>query len=67
MKPIIDRAQGQGKRIAFADGEDERVLRAAQVLIEDRIARPILIGRPQVIESRIKRFGLNLDLGTTSR
>ncbi|HVY50973.1 MAG TPA: NADP-dependent malic enzyme [Devosia sp.] len=62
MKPIIDRAQGQGRRVAFADGEEERVLRAVQVLIEDRIAVPILIGRPQVIETRIKRFGLNLDL-----
>ena len=63
MKPIIDRAQGRGKRIVLADGEDERVLRAAQVLIEERIARPILIGRPPVLESRIKRFGLSLDLG----
>jgi malate dehydrogenase (oxaloacetate-decarboxylating)(NADP+) len=62
MKPIIERAQGQIKRVAFADGEEERVLRAAQVLIEDRVAAPILIGRPQVIESRIRRFGLNLDL-----
>ena len=64
MKPVIDRAQGQGKRVIFADGEEERVLRAAQVLIEDRIAIPMLIGRPQVIESRVKRFGLNLDLST---
>jgi malate dehydrogenase (oxaloacetate-decarboxylating)(NADP+) len=50
------------KRIAFADGEEERVLRAVQVLMEDQIAVPILIGRPAVIESRVKRFGLNLDL-----
>ena len=63
MKPIIDRAQGQGKRIAFADGEDERVLRATQVLLEDRIARPILIGRPSVIEARLERFGLDLKPG----
>jgi len=62
MKPVIDRAQGKGKVIAFADGEDERVLRAAQVMMEDRIARPLLIGRPQVIESRIRRFGLTLDM-----
>jgi malate dehydrogenase (oxaloacetate-decarboxylating)(NADP+) len=62
MKPIFDRAQGKSKRIAFADGEDERVLRAAQVLLEERIARPILIGRPAVIEARIERFGLNLNL-----
>ncbi len=64
MKPIIDRAHGKNKRIAFADGEDERVLRAAQVVLEERIARPILIGRPSVIESRIERFGLNLRPGT---
>ncbi len=63
MKPIIDRARGQGKRIVFADGEDERVLRATQVIIEDGIARPILIGRPSVIESRLQRFGLNLSPG----
>ena len=62
MKPIIDRAAGHNKRIVFSDGEDERVLRAVQVLMEDRIARPILIGRPQVIESRVKRFGLTLNL-----
>jgi len=63
MKPIIDRARGAKKRIAFADGEEERVLRATQVVIEDGIARPILIGRPAVIESRIKRFGLTLNPG----
>ena len=63
MKPIIERAQGQQKRIAFADGEDERVLRATQVLLEERIAKAILIGRPSVIESRIERFGLSLRPG----
>jgi malate dehydrogenase (oxaloacetate-decarboxylating)(NADP+) len=63
MKPMIERAQGQGKRIAFADGEDERVLRAAQVMLEDNIGRAILIGRPSVIEQRIARFGLNLRPG----
>jgi malate dehydrogenase (oxaloacetate-decarboxylating)(NADP+) len=60
MKPMIERAQGRNTRIAFADGEDERVLRAAQVLLEDKIARPILIGRPSVIESRLERFGLTI-------
>jgi malate dehydrogenase (oxaloacetate-decarboxylating)(NADP+) len=63
MKPVIDRVVAQGKRVAFADGEDERVLRAAQVLIEDRMALPILIGRPQVIESRLQRFGLSIKPG----
>ena len=63
MKPMIERAQGQGKRIAFADGEDERVLRATQVMLEDGIGRSILIGRPSVIEQRIERFGLTLKAG----
>ena len=63
MKPMIERAQGQNKRIAFADGEDERVLRAAQVMLEDGIGRAILIGRPSVIEQRIERFGLTLKSG----
>ncbi|GLQ57746.1 NADP-dependent malic enzyme [Devosia nitrariae] len=63
MKPIVDRARGQGQRVAFADGEDERVLRATQVLLEEQIARPILIGRPAVIEARIERFGLTLKPG----
>ncbi|MEY4580766.1 MAG: hypothetical protein RL701_5469 [Pseudomonadota bacterium] len=63
MKPVIDRVRKQGVRVAFADGEDERVLRATQVLTEERMARPILIGRPQVIESRIKRFGLSIQPG----
>jgi malate dehydrogenase (oxaloacetate-decarboxylating)(NADP+) len=60
MKPVIDRVRKQGIRVAFADGEDERVLRATQVLTEEGTARPILIGRPQVIESRLKRFGLSI-------
>ena len=63
MKPMIEQAQGEGKRIAFADGEDERVLRATQVMLEDGIGRSILIGRPSVIESRIERFGLTLKAG----
>lgn len=63
MKPIIDMARSSNKRVVFADGEDERVLRAAQVALEDRIAKPILIGRPQVIEHRINKFGLNLEIG----
>ena len=63
MKPMIERAQGQAKRIAFADGEDERVLRATQVMLEDGIGRSILIGRPSVIEQRIERFGLTLKAG----
>ncbi|AEQ51596.1 NADP-dependent malic enzyme [Pelagibacterium halotolerans] len=63
MKPMIERAKGAGQRIAFADGEDERVLRATQVVLEEGIAQPILIGRPFVIEQRIERFGLQLTPG----
>ena len=60
MKPMIQRPQGQGKQIASADGEDERVLRAFQAILEEAIGRPILIGRPSVIEQRIERFGLRI-------
>lgn len=63
MKPIIDMARSNPKRVVFADGEDERVLRASQVVLEDQIAKPILIGRPSVIEHRIEKFGLNLEIG----
>jgi len=48
------------KRIIFAEGEDERVLRAAQILIEERVARPILVGRPAVIEFRLQKAGLRM-------
>ena len=63
MEPVIARAGSNPKRIAFADGEDERVLRATQVLLEEKLIRPILIGRPSVIEHRIERFGLTLEPG----
>ena len=43
----------------YAEGEDERVLRAAQVIVEEGLAKPILIGRPTVVEARLKRFGLS--------
>ena len=61
MRPIFAIAKrAQNKRVAYAEGEDERVLRAAQVVIDERIARPVLIGRPAVIAQRIERFGLRL-------
>ncbi|MBU2485845.1 MAG: NADP-dependent malic enzyme [Alphaproteobacteria bacterium] len=63
MEPVIARAGSDPKRIVFADGEDERVLRATQVLLEEKLIRPILIGRPAVIEHRIERFGLTLEPG----
>ncbi len=52
------------KRIVFAEGEEERVLRAVQVVADEQIASPILIGRPAVIEQRIARYGLRLQAGT---
>jgi malate dehydrogenase (oxaloacetate-decarboxylating)(NADP+) len=62
MKPVTAAAKQQQtkSRIIYADGEDERVLRAAQVLIEDGLATPILIGRPSVIETRLERYGLKI-------
>ncbi|HLW93091.1 MAG TPA: phosphate acyltransferase, partial [Roseiarcus sp.] len=63
MKPIFARAKEALKRVIYAEGEDERVLRAAQVINEEGLARPILIGRPDVIKERIKRFGLGLAPG----
>ena len=51
------------KRIVYAEGEEERVLRAVQVVVDERLARPILVGRPAVLESRIEKFGLRLKLG----
>src|SRR5262249_28228085 len=61
MKPIFAAAKSaERKRVVFAEGEDERVLRAAPVLLEDKIANPILIGRPQVIETRLRRYGLKI-------
>ncbi len=62
MKPMTAAAKelATKSRIIYADGEDERVLRAAQVLIEDGIATPILIGRPSVIDTRLERYGLKI-------
>ena len=51
------------KRVAYADGEDERALRAAQLAIDDKIAHPILIGRPAVIAARIEKAGLRMQIG----
>jgi malate dehydrogenase (oxaloacetate-decarboxylating)(NADP+) len=58
MKPIFARAKAARRSVIYAEGEDERVLRATQVVLEEGIARPILIGRPDVVKERIRRFGL---------
>lgn len=68
MKPIFSQAKsfvrdGGKSRIVFSEGEDERVLRAVQVIVDEKIARPILVGRPSVLEARIKQFGLRIRLG----
>jgi malate dehydrogenase (oxaloacetate-decarboxylating)(NADP+) len=64
MKPVFSAAKiASSKRVIYADGEDERVLRAAQVVLEEGIAEPILIGRPHVIEVRLKRYGLRIRPG----
>ena len=61
MKPIFLAARrATRKRVAYAEGEEERVLRAAQIVVDEGIARPTLIGRPQVIAQRIEKFGLRL-------
>ncbi|WP_246072718.1 NADP-dependent malic enzyme [Extensimonas perlucida] len=64
MKPIYAAAKaGAKKRVAYAEGEEERVLRAAQIVVDERIARPTLIGRPAIIAQRIAKFGLRLKEG----
>jgi malate dehydrogenase (oxaloacetate-decarboxylating)(NADP+) len=64
MKPIFAAAKRATKnRIVYAEGEEERVLRAVQVVVDEELARPILVGRPSVLESRIERFGLRIRAG----
>ncbi len=63
MRPVFEAARISPRRIVFAEGEDERVLRAAQAIIEETVETPILIGRPEVIEHRIEKAGLTLKLG----
>jgi malate dehydrogenase (oxaloacetate-decarboxylating)(NADP+) len=66
MRPVVTAAKAlpdAQKRVAYADGEDERALRAAQMAIDDKIAHPILIGRPAVIAARIEKAGLRMQIG----
>src|SRR5260370_902807 len=65
MKPIFNAAkEGPRRRLVFAEGEDERTLRAAQVVVDEGLARLILVGRPSVVERRIERHGLRIRPGT---
>jgi malate dehydrogenase (oxaloacetate-decarboxylating)(NADP+) len=63
MKPLLQAARDNPMRVVYAEGEDERVLRAVQTVVEESIAKPILIGRPDVVESRLTRFGLSIRPG----
>ena len=63
MKPVFAKAKTQPVRVIYAEGEDERVLRATQQVLEESLAKPILVGRPSVVEVRIKRFGLSIKAG----
>jgi malate dehydrogenase (oxaloacetate-decarboxylating)(NADP+) len=64
MKPLYAAAKNaQHKRVAYAEGEEERILRAVQVVVDEQLARPTLIGRPSVIAKRIEQFGLRLKEG----
>jgi malate dehydrogenase (oxaloacetate-decarboxylating)(NADP+) len=63
MKPIFQAAKKAPKRVVYAEGEEERVLRAVQVVVDEGLAKPMLIGRPAVIERRLARYGLRIKPG----
>jgi malate dehydrogenase (oxaloacetate-decarboxylating)(NADP+) len=66
MKPVFSVAKQtppEMKRIVYAEGEEERVLRAVQVVVDEKLARPILVGRPAVLDARVQKFGLRLKQG----
>ena len=63
MKPVYDLAKKQPRRLVYAEGEDERVLQAVQMVVDEKLALPILIGRPAVVEMRIKKLGLRIRIG----
>jgi malate dehydrogenase (oxaloacetate-decarboxylating)(NADP+) len=60
MKPVFAKARQNPRRVIYAEGEDERVLRAVQVVVDEGLARPVLIGRPEVVEMRLDKFGLRI-------
>ncbi|MDT8449280.1 MAG: NADP-dependent malic enzyme [Wenzhouxiangellaceae bacterium] len=63
MKPVFDAARDDPKRVVFAEGEEETVLRAVQTIVDDGLAKPILVGRPAVVDMRIERAGLRIRPG----
>ena len=64
MRPVFEQARAAPKRVIFSAGEDDRVLRAVQIILDERIAKPILIGRPEVVRRRAERLGLRFQPGT---
>ena len=64
MKPLFAAAKANPRRVVYAEGEDERVLRAVQVVLDEGLARPIVVGRPQVIERRLESLGLRMKAGS---
>ena len=63
MKPVFERARQDPRRLIYAEGEDERVLRAIQVVIDEGLAKPIVVGRPRVVKTRAERLGLRIRPG----
>ena len=63
MRPVFEAARAAPRRVIYAEGEDERILRATQVVVEEGLAEPVLIGRPSVIEARLERYGLAIKPG----
>ncbi len=64
MKPVFDKAKADPKRIVFCEGEEEKILRAVQVVVDEGLAQPIVIGRRKVVATRIERLGLRMEIGT---
>jgi len=63
MRPVFAIAKARPARVVYAEGEDERVLRAVQVVLDERLAKPILVGRREVVRQRVERAGLRLEIG----
>ena len=67
MRPVFEAARAAPRRIAYAEGEDERVLRAVQTVLDEGIAQPVLIGRPEVIARKVREMGLRMAIGDDVR
>src|SRR5690606_19003533 len=63
MKPVFDRARQAPASVVYAEGENETVIRAAQIVVDERLARPILIGRPEALDRKMKELGIRLTIG----